>query len=267
MHNGTLTSVVRLEDGHKFDTDSEAIFHTINEKGIDHTWANLQGAAALVWYDTKTHKLNFIRNEQRPLAFAISKDHQTIFWASEVWMVKELTKRRYVMIGDVFIPNPNMLFTIRVSRAGNIVEESRELEPYKWVIPAQYIPFRGRQTYIPYPRRTQFNTDATFEVAKLNWHEQFTKEKNQRMELEEAAKNQNVLSFIPQVALRQQTADEEVDILTKAFYHTYKTCAFCRETLDGQYGTATIIDAHQAACEECSNMGHLEGINLKTGAY
>ena len=92
-HNGSLNLWCDLEDADKFDVDSKAIFRDIEVNGIDNTWKSFYGAAALSFWDEKAQTLNFIRNDQRPLYFAWSKDKKTLFWASE-WEMIWLAARR-----------------------------------------------------------------------------------------------------------------------------------------------------------------------------
>lgn len=95
-HNGTLStaSFAELEKvlGEQFEVDSKAIFAAISRLGIEETAKYLQGAWALVWVDTKEHTLNFLRNKERPLWYAYSKDFDKLFWASEHPMINLATE-------------------------------------------------------------------------------------------------------------------------------------------------------------------------------
>ena len=84
-HNGTLfpSSEKRLLGHGVHQTDSECIFNTINEKGIEKTVPLLEGAYALVWYDLTKNTINMIRNNQRPLHYVFSENGQTMFWSSD----------------------------------------------------------------------------------------------------------------------------------------------------------------------------------------
>lgn len=95
-HNGTLdyTSAKELEDliGVKHPVDSMAIFESIANVGIAETAKCLKGAWALVWYDTSDGTLNFLRNKERPMYYAWSKDFKILFWASEWEMLEAAIK-------------------------------------------------------------------------------------------------------------------------------------------------------------------------------
>lgn len=102
-HNGTLekSSWTDLEwaSGVKTDVDSAAIFACINEIGIEDTIKLMEegktsstGAWALVWYDMKDDTMNFLRNEHRPLWWALNDDGDKVIWASE-WEMIEAASR------------------------------------------------------------------------------------------------------------------------------------------------------------------------------
>lgn len=83
MHNGTVQG--DYPDKKKFGTDSEALFAQISNEGIEKAVAATEKATsaayALVWLDTVTNKLNFLRNYQRPLHFIIKNG--SLYWSSE----------------------------------------------------------------------------------------------------------------------------------------------------------------------------------------
>lgn len=86
-HNGTLdqSSWKALETavGETFSVDSMAIIAAIAKLGIEATVPLLQGAWALVWFDTGDNTINFLRNKERPFWFAYTKNFDHLFWASE----------------------------------------------------------------------------------------------------------------------------------------------------------------------------------------
>lgn len=84
-HNGTLDfqSHQKLDGYKKFGTDSECIFNEIEAYGIEAAVKKLSGAYALVWYDTKSNTMNFLRNKERPLFFAFDLKKECLFWSSE----------------------------------------------------------------------------------------------------------------------------------------------------------------------------------------
>lgn len=99
-HNGTLISQYNLKDGSQFDVDSEAIFNHINSEGIVDLARKCNGAFALTWYDKSTRTMNFLRNDERTLYFALSEDGKTIFWASEPWIFQVACSKNGIKIGE-----------------------------------------------------------------------------------------------------------------------------------------------------------------------
>lgn len=106
-HNGTLdySSKNRMDDHTKFETDSEALFWTINNRGIDTVINNMKGSYALVWYDITEKTLNFLRNKERPLFYVIDDANATMYWASEPSMLY-LTLNRHGVVFKKAKPFP-----------------------------------------------------------------------------------------------------------------------------------------------------------------
>lgn len=94
VHNGTLRNYYRLPEHHHSKVDSEILFEHLANNGAEATFSNLEGAFACVWWDNNTNTINFIRNKERPLWFAWSKDLKAMFWASELWML-HAAERKY----------------------------------------------------------------------------------------------------------------------------------------------------------------------------
>lgn len=91
-HNGTVRDRSLLEDHHDFVVDSDNVFYHMALHGLADTVRNLDGAFCLTWYDKNESTLNFIRNGERPLAFARLQSG-CIVWASEKEMLYWLVKR------------------------------------------------------------------------------------------------------------------------------------------------------------------------------
>lgn len=92
-HNGTLRTWRAKDDAEKFDVDSEWVFHMIAKHGDD-AFKHFNGAFALIWYDSaKPNVLNMARNDERPLAFLISKSARTIIGCSEIGMLGWLSDK------------------------------------------------------------------------------------------------------------------------------------------------------------------------------
>ena len=86
VHNGTLWAWHNLVKDN-YDTDSETIanlFAEINPNHFDYKDAleQLEGAYALVWYNSITKQLNLARNKERPMHIMFTEDNRILF-ASE----------------------------------------------------------------------------------------------------------------------------------------------------------------------------------------
>jgi len=94
-HNGTLSyqTQASLIGEKKFETDSEALYFEIEERGIaeaikkmrvsDNVNAVNPDAYALVWYNAKENSINLLRNKERPLWYCFDKDRKRLFWSSD----------------------------------------------------------------------------------------------------------------------------------------------------------------------------------------
>src|SRR5882672_8527090 len=130
-HNGTLFpySQRKLPDHDSFETDSEALFNCIEEKGIEGTVPLLAGAWALTWWDKRDHTINFLRNKERPLFYATDVTRTTMFWASEVAMLYLALNHNHVMstVKDVhaFTPEIHYKFVIPLAQGGVIQKPTK----------------------------------------------------------------------------------------------------------------------------------------------
>jgi len=101
VHNGTLTSKWELKNHTQYDTDSEALYDHIELEGLKDAIEKVQGAYSLVWYDKVGNTINFLRNKERPMFLAVSKDKKKIFWASEAWMLEGIMERNHIPYLDI----------------------------------------------------------------------------------------------------------------------------------------------------------------------
>lgn len=99
-HNGTLPHAARrqLNNHQDYTTDSEALFHNIHRDGAELVLGSIWGAWALTYWDFEADRLMMIRNDERPLWYAFSKDRSTVVWASEYMMLYAASERHYMDI-------------------------------------------------------------------------------------------------------------------------------------------------------------------------
>lgn len=110
VHNGTIDNHRMLPNGHKFDVDSEAVADAINDIGIEEVVKRVSGAFTFIWHDKRNGSLNFIRNEERPLAFGKVKGRDTILMSSEAAMLRWLASRNSLALESIMEPKPGELF-------------------------------------------------------------------------------------------------------------------------------------------------------------
>ena len=110
VHNGTLTQFYDNNyPGRKnMNVDSEWIYHSINERGIEQTANKMTGSWSCVWWNKAENSLNFWRNDQRPM-YIMAIASGAIIWASEKWMLNAV-KDKYNLNGEVVPTVPNRLY-------------------------------------------------------------------------------------------------------------------------------------------------------------
>lgn len=85
VHNGTLDSTAGIGAGHT--VDSEGICKALCETEPKKLLEEIEGAFTLVWYNHKDGTLHLARNKERPLSFCVTKNGETMFFASLPWMI------------------------------------------------------------------------------------------------------------------------------------------------------------------------------------
>lgn len=87
VHNGGVDAwgldMLEGYNDKEVEVDSHMVCMTLAKHGVKEAVTNkLAGAFALIWWDQKERSLNFIRNQERPLWFAVTTAG-AIVWASE----------------------------------------------------------------------------------------------------------------------------------------------------------------------------------------
>jgi predicted glutamine amidotransferase len=117
-HNGTLKNKYKLDDSKNFTVDSENLFHHIEKNGLTNALEVIDGAWALVWWDKVAETINFLRNNERPFFMAMSEDNNTIFWASESWMLSVALSRNGVKHQAIIPLDVNTHLSIHINSNG-----------------------------------------------------------------------------------------------------------------------------------------------------
>lgn len=98
VHNGSLRTGWKSYLGSGFDVDSEAIYQSMWEEGVQKTIERLEGAFSLVWWDGKD--VNFCRNEERPMNIAIVEGG--FVFGSDQTMIRLAIDRSGMKIKEMF---------------------------------------------------------------------------------------------------------------------------------------------------------------------
>lgn len=143
-HNGTLRNQALLPNSAKFEVDSENIYDSINNRGIQETTKDLNGAYALTWWDKRNSTINILRNSERPLYFTTNTDNDVFYWASEPWMLYGALGRRGIKHTEILNLDIHKHLSIPIATGLNTF--NRKLgEP----VVSPVTPFQHQTTHYP----------------------------------------------------------------------------------------------------------------------
>lgn len=148
-HNGTIPD---LRDWKSDRSDSSILIEKIAEQGIKKPLQDVKkGSYALSLVDTKTNKLYFTRNIERPLWFMTNSSETSIFWASEKDMLDFIRVRvGTARFKDPFTITSHSLLSFDLSaKSGNIKAEI-EQEATKPQVEKSFLPSTGGSALIPF---------------------------------------------------------------------------------------------------------------------
>ena len=128
VHNGSLTMFPKITGA--VDMDSYAITHLIAKEGIQEAINKISGSFSLVWYDKADQSLHFLRNEDRPMFFIKTPEHDGMFFGSEPFMVLAALHRHNIKWGTVEATKPYTEFIFDLG-----LEEGRSREIIKKALP------------------------------------------------------------------------------------------------------------------------------------
>ena len=94
------------------DVDTEAVAHVLHEEpDVEKALQKINAAYAFVWYNVKEKTLNIIRNDERPLYIAYTKQNAIVF-ASEVETILAACSRNNITLkGQPYLLKEHMLNT------------------------------------------------------------------------------------------------------------------------------------------------------------
>lgn len=133
-HNGTLNTKWKLFENNKFQVDSEALYHHIEQKGLKDALDNLAGAWALTWWDKQKKTINFLRNKERTLYITTDDKAECIYWASEYWMLSGLLHRNNISHDKIELLTEDKHFEFPIDMGTGVISK-----PHMYNAPATYV--------------------------------------------------------------------------------------------------------------------------------
>lgn len=111
VHNGTLHFHHHLKN---VEVDSHAITHSIAERGAKETLEMLNGAFALIWYDSQTNLIHAARNDQRPLHLLETED--LFILSSERMLAEWICSRNDQKIKKSQLLTSGLIYTFKTNK-------------------------------------------------------------------------------------------------------------------------------------------------------
>lgn len=280
MHNGTVSK--QFKGSQDFGTDSQAILKLINDEGIEKALPEIDGVTssyALVWFDKETQRMNFIRNDDRPLWLSYFSGTQSLMFASEAWMLTTVANRHNLTrsVNGLIIPEEPTTKIRSCSIAKHYLFSFKVDSPQDYALQKIVVP---EKTY-NYPTRSgiwnrgrhgvwdsekkefvfhEEDIDPNYDEPKKSKN-QIKKEK--RKAEKEAQRNKNKREF---------SADDTIMVQGhKGFripFSDFKLfcddgCAFCRQPIpcdDPEDAKAVEwLDEQDPICSSCQHAEHLSG--------
>lgn len=136
VHNGTLREQGNLTN-EKTDVDSHAIAHALATGSYAEVLPKINGAFALIWYDTVADRLYATRNEERPLSLMVTNEQYML--TSEPWIAGMPTARGGAKItetiniepGEVFVFTPDGKYEVEKVALNAKKDHSGDAEDYE----------------------------------------------------------------------------------------------------------------------------------------
>jgi predicted glutamine amidotransferase len=165
IHNGTVQNAEWLIQGKKCaadnDVDSAKVAWAFSEAEPDDLLEKMHGGYSLVWWDARDATLHFARNTEKPMYWVVSENADTMYFASELGMLRMLVDRNDIKIKkEAFFTAPYKHY---VFNNPNNVEEYKH-RPFQ--NPAQKSKKRGNQQGAIYQQSSNHNTNHSAAQGK-----------------------------------------------------------------------------------------------------
>lgn len=251
VHNGTLETRIK-HSGKVLETDSEGLCKGISEKGIEEVWYELDGAAALIYWDEKKQSLFIITNGKRPLVMAATQGNAMVFLASEQWQIRGAARQKGLKLykDSIYTPGDNELWEFKW-------DGKRVLEDYTKLKPK---PLYSSVTAKGLERVWDASTGKFQDKAGTQEQRNFFVPARRQL-VPETASNLNTLGKTNDTARGNKQTRH---ITETEFHEKYPYCRICWESLACEYVDAFIIDEDMAVCYGCTNTARENSMILTT---
>ena len=133
VHNGTLRNTKPLEFQHKsIEVDSELIAYNLSltePEDAGKVLSKLSGAFTLVWMDERDNSVNVVRNSERPLHLAASRDSRTLYFMSEGPMLDMVLTRNKIYYDGIYQLKAHQWLKF-TDTSKELRPEVREVDPF-----------------------------------------------------------------------------------------------------------------------------------------
>jgi hypothetical protein len=252
--------------GQKFDTDSETLLNLfVHENSFKEAIRMARGAWSLVFWDPTTNSLHFLRNKERPMNYAWSKDHKVLLWASEPWMMYNAARRHGMELEkndkgiSCFQTLEDHLYTLEIPQGRDQVLPDMAVEGGYAGAPAQTFP---RETQAEWRERMRgmFGGDGWWgQDDDPNLVEE-RKTTPPEAAQKGGADNKTVvtLGYPPQAGSNMRGFNGQ-DLDLKAFAKVKKQgCVWCKKQFE-KNEPFVFIDPEAMICKDCDRDTHAKG--------
>jgi len=137
VHNGTVSSGSSLPELKEFKVDSEALCASIARIGIEDTVKKMFGPFSIVYFNSQTKTVNFLRNYGRPMFMGVNKTRDLVMFGSEKELLTWVAERNNIInIGFTSTP----VDTLVSFSLDDIVPTEKKVTPY-------YAPYNSSTSY------------------------------------------------------------------------------------------------------------------------
>lgn len=131
IHNGVVRKqeLKNLPTQSNHEVDSDQLYKSIHESGLDRTMGSIDADWALIWYNSEDDRFYFLRNGGRPLWYRYSEDKKLLYVLSEPAMGNWLINRMANLDKDGWHPfKIDMLYSLDANQWTVELKEEREVK-------------------------------------------------------------------------------------------------------------------------------------------